>query len=127
MEQRVLARLRKDFQVGSEDWNDLTFTGQRNSLDEDPQSGSCIVVSKQKAIDELEEIPVERNTKEDLHCTPAIHTRYRCKIHWLQSRTLFQCCYSFSRCAAKAASPKIGCEGSQQAVRNFSSGHLQDH
>ena len=29
MEQRVPSRLRKDFQVGSEDWNDVTFTGQR--------------------------------------------------------------------------------------------------
>ena len=29
MEKRVLARLRKDFQVGSEDWSDVTFTGQR--------------------------------------------------------------------------------------------------
>ena len=27
MERRVLARLRKDFQVGSEDWNNVTFTG----------------------------------------------------------------------------------------------------
>ena len=34
MEQRVLARLGKDFLVGSVDWNDLTFTGQKNSLDE---------------------------------------------------------------------------------------------
>ena len=25
MEQRFLGRLRKDFQVGSEDWNDVTF------------------------------------------------------------------------------------------------------
>ena len=33
MEQRVLARLWQDFQVGSEDWNDVTFTGQ-NSVDE---------------------------------------------------------------------------------------------
>ena len=29
MEQRVLTRLRKYFQVGSEDWNDVAFTGQR--------------------------------------------------------------------------------------------------
>ena len=35
MEQRILARLRKDFQVDSEDWNDVTFTGQKNSLDEE--------------------------------------------------------------------------------------------
>ena len=33
MEQRELARLRTDFQVGSDDWNDVTFTGQ-TSLDE---------------------------------------------------------------------------------------------
>ena len=42
----------------------------------DPQSGSSIEVSQEKAIEELEEIPVERNTK-DLHCTLAMHTRYR--------------------------------------------------
>ena len=29
MEKRVRTRLRKDFQVGSEDWNDVTFSGQR--------------------------------------------------------------------------------------------------
>ena len=70
MEQRVLARLRKEFQGGSEDWNDVTFTGQRIRWMKEPQSGSCIEVSQQKAIDELEDIPKERNTKEDLHCTP---------------------------------------------------------
>ena len=35
-EQRVLARLRKDFQVGSEDSNDVTFTGQRIRWTADP-------------------------------------------------------------------------------------------
>ena len=77
----------------------------------DPQSGSSIEVSQEKAIEELEEIPVERNTKEDLHCTLAMHTRYRSlpgQMHWLQSRTQFPCCYKFSRCASKAASPTIG-------------------
>ena len=29
MEQRILARLKKDFQVRSEDWNDVTFTKQK--------------------------------------------------------------------------------------------------
>ena len=51
------------------------------------------------------------NTKEDLHCTLAMHTRYRSllgQINWLQSRTQFHCCYKFSRCASKAASPTIG-------------------
>ena len=60
MEQRVLTRLRKDFQVGSkEDWNDVTFTGQRIRWVNDSQSGSCIEASQQKANDELEEISVE--------------------------------------------------------------------
>ena len=62
MEQRVLARLGKVFQVGSEDWNDVTFTGQRFRWTKDPQSGLYIEVSQEKALEELEEIPVERNT-----------------------------------------------------------------
>ena len=56
MEQRVPASVRKDFQVGSEGWNDVTFTGQRIRWMKDSQSGSCIEVTQQKAIDELEEI-----------------------------------------------------------------------
>ena len=75
------------------------------------QSGPSIEVSQEKAIEELEEIPLEKNTKEDLHCTPTMRTRYRSslgQINWLQSRTQFQCCYMFSRCASRAASPTIG-------------------
>ena len=82
----------------------MTFLHRtKNSLDEALQTGPCMEVSQQKAIDELEEIPVERNTKEDLHCTPAVHTRYRSLLgqtNWLQSRTQYQCCYKFSRCAS---------------------------
>ena len=73
--------------------------------------GSCIEVGQQNTIDDVEEIPVERNTTEDLHCTSAVHARYRSllgQINWLQNRTQFQCCYKFSRCAAKVASPTIG-------------------
>ena len=111
MEQSVLARLRKDFQVGSEDWNDVAFTGRRIRWTQDPKTGSYIQVGQGKAIEELEEIPVERNTNEDLQCTRAMHTMYRSllgQINWLQSRTQFQYCYKFSRCASMAASPTIG-------------------
>ena len=55
-------------------------------------------------------IPVERNTKEDLHCTPSKHTMYRSllgQINWLQSRTQFRCCHTISRCASMTASPTI--------------------
>ena len=111
MEQRVLTRLRKDFQVGSEDWNDVTFTGQRIRWTKDPQTGSHIEVSQDKAIEELEEMPMESNTKEDLHCTPAMHTRYTSflgQINRLQRRTQIQLCYKFSSCASMAASPTNG-------------------
>ena len=111
MEQRVLARLGKDFQVGSEDWIDVTITRQRIRWTKDSQSGSCTEVSQQKDIDELKEIPVQRNTEEDLHCIPAMHTRYRSllgQINWSQSGTRLQCCYKFSRCASRAASPTVG-------------------
>ena len=43
----------------------------------DFQSGPSIEVSQEEAIEELEEIPVDRNTKKDLHCTPTMHARYR--------------------------------------------------
>ena len=54
---------------------------------------------------------MERNTKEDLQCTPAMQTMYRSllgRANRLQSRTQFQCCYKFSRCASMAASSTVG-------------------
>ena len=54
---------------------------------------------------------MERNTKEDLHCTLSMHPLYRSllgQINWLQSRTEFQCCFIFSKCASMAVSPTIG-------------------
>ena len=43
----------------------------------DSQSGLSIEVGQERAIEELDEIPVEENIKEDLHCTLPLHTRYR--------------------------------------------------
>ena len=88
MEQRVPTRFRKDCQVGSEDWNVVAFTGQRIRWTQDSQKGPYIEVSQDKAIDEPEEIPVERNSKEDLHCTPSMLqcTDLLGQITWLQSR-----------------------------------------
>ena len=60
IEQRVLTRLGKYFQVGSEDWNDVAFTGQRIRWTHDTQNGPYIEVSQNKAVDVLEEIPVEQ-------------------------------------------------------------------
>ena len=51
------------------------------------------------------------------------HTAYRSllgNINWLQSRTQFQSCYQFSRCASAAASPPIGdCKTSNKLCRQI--------
>ena len=52
------------------------------------QNGPCIEVNQSNDIYELDEIPEERNTKEDLHCTPSMHTTYRSLLglkNWPQS------------------------------------------
>ena len=110
MEQRVVARLKKDFQVGSEDCNDVLFTRQSIRCTTDPQLGPSIEVNQEWATEDLEEIPVEKNIKEDLHCTPAMHANSRSllgQINWLPSRSQLQGCYKFSKCASKAASPAV--------------------
>ena len=109
MEQRVLTRLREQLQVGSEDWNDVAFTGQGIRWTQDSKNRAYIEVNQNKAIEELEEIPVERNTEEDLHCTPSMHTMYTSLLGQINLiRTQFQCCYKFSRCASMADSTTIG-------------------
>ena len=116
--QRVLTRLVTYFQVGSEDWNEVAFIRQRIRWTQDSQKGPYIELGQEKAIDELEEIPVERNTKEDFQSTPSMHSMYTNllgQINWLQRRIQFQCCCKLSRCASMAASPTVGrCEVSQQ-------------
>ena len=77
----------------------------------DPQLGPNIEVSQERAIEELEEIPAEEKIREDLHCNPTVHTRYRSllgRIDWIQSRRQFQCWCKFSSCASRAVSPTIG-------------------
>ena len=109
MEQRVLARLRKDFRVGSEDWNDVLLTGQRICWMKHPQLGPSIEVSQERAIEELEVIPVEKKTQKKISTVPmqGIQSLLE-QINCLRSRTHFKCFNKFSGCASKAASPTIG-------------------
>ena len=120
--ERVLGGLRKDFQVGSEDTNDIMFVGQRirwigkdASASATKTSASAdkryIRVDQKVQIDELEEVKFDKSMKDNVECTPLLHTSYRSvlgQINWLQSRTQFQSCYKFSRCASAAQSPTIG-------------------
>ena len=110
MEQRVLTRLRKDFQVGSEDWNDEAFTRQRRTRwTQDSQNGPYIEVSQNKAIGALEGFQwneARRKTSSALLCTQCTEAFW--DRNWPQSKTQLQRCYQLSRCASMAAAPTVG-------------------
>ena len=109
---RVVSSIRKDFQVGSEDKNDIMFVGQRVKwLQPQGQSRWAIQVDQAKCIEELGEIVFDKTHKDDVACNPSLHREYRSvlgQLNWLQSRTQYHIAYKFSRCASAAASPTIG-------------------
>jgi hypothetical protein len=89
----VLSRLRHEFQVGSEGKTDVVFTGQHVKRLKD-----TVEVDQFRAIEELVEIEFDKALKDDVACTPALHTSYRSvlgSLNWLQSRTQYQICYRF--------------------------------
>ena len=45
------SQTQKDFQVGSEDWNDVLLTGQRIRQMKDPQSGPSLEVSQRRRLE----------------------------------------------------------------------------
>ena len=106
MNKKVLSRLRQDFQVGSEDKNEIVFTGQRVRKLE-----GKIVVDQDAAVEELKEVEFDKTLKDDVACDPRLHTAFRSGIgslNWLQSRTQYHIAYKFSRLASASASPTIG-------------------
>jgi hypothetical protein len=109
--ERVLAKLRKDYAIGSEDKNDIIFVGQHiRWINGESASAAHILVDQQLAVDDLHEIVFEKSLKDNVACTPSLHTEYRSvlgMINWLQSRTQFQSCYKFSRAASQQAAPTV--------------------
>eukprot|EP00435_Cladocopium_sp_Y103_P003748 s2899_g1.t1 len=110
-EDKVLTSLRKDFKVGSEDKNDVMFVGQRIKWKTHDKYGPYISVDQKLAVDAVEEVKIDKTLKDNVQCTPQLHTAYRSvlgQLNWLQSRTQVHLCYKFSRCASAASSPTIG-------------------
>ena len=111
--ERFKKEVRANFKIGHEDVNDLMFTGQRVKwqFDEKTKKKSHIVVEQSLCVSELTEIVITKGQKDEEKCDKDMHTAYRSLLgskNWLQSRTQFQACYQFSRCASAAASPTIG-------------------
>jgi len=106
MKKKVLERIRQDFQVGSEDMDEILYTGERIRW-----KGNSLVADQDKAPEDLSEIQFDKSLKDDVACNPSLHTEYRSllgSLNRLQSRTQFQIAHKFSRCASAAASPTIG-------------------
>ena len=101
----VVGKLKKDYQIGSEDKGDVMFTGQRIR-----KQGIPIVLDQDKGIEELSEIQLDKNLTDNMTCPPSLHTEYRSvlgALNWLQSRTQYASAYKFSRAASAAAAPTV--------------------
>ena len=93
-----------EFQVGSEDLNDVMFVGQRcRWIDKENPQKAHIRVDQGKKIEELSEIVFDASIRDQVVCSKDMHTQYRsvlAQINRLQARTQYQPCYLFSRCAS---------------------------
>ena len=76
-EKRVLSKIRKDFNVGSEDKNDIMFVGQRIKWKKHDKHGDFISCDQNLAVDQLEEIKVDKQMKDNVPGSPSMHTAYR--------------------------------------------------
>ena len=74
----VVARIRRDFDIGSEGENDVMFVGQRVRWLLDRTSGRkrCICVDQERNIEELEEVQFDKSMKDEIQCDPKMHTNY---------------------------------------------------
>ena len=111
IEGRRWTRLRKDFQVGSEGWNDVAFAGQRIRWTQDSQNGPYVEVSRNKANWGAGRDPsgTKHEGRPPLHSVNA-HTAQPTGTEKIGYRagTQFQCSYKISRCASMAPSPTLG-------------------
>jgi hypothetical protein len=61
MKKKVLERIRQDFQVGSEDMDEILYTGERIRW-----KGNSLVADQDKAPEELSEIQFDKSLKDDV-------------------------------------------------------------
>lgn len=86
------------------------FVGQRIRWVKKWKQGAHICIDQEKKVEELVEIQHDKSARLDLALTADMHRQYRSflgQINWLQSRTQYQACYQFSRCASAASAPTI--------------------
>ena len=107
----LLSLIREDYTIGSEDKNDIEFTGQRIMwVNNEKGQNNFIRVHQQKAIDLLFEAKIPKGLNDSDKLDPHLHTEFRSilgSINWIQSRTQYPYCYTFSRLASASAAPTV--------------------
>ena len=91
----VVNEIGKEYKIGSEGWNGIMFCGQRTK--------SHIDMHQERGTDDLAEVVYDKKLDLDVACDADLHHQFRSgagAVNWLQSRTQYQTCYPFSRCAS---------------------------
>ena len=95
VESNILANIRKDFSVGSEDKDDIMFVGQRIKWKTHDKRRPYVSVDQKLAVDAVEEIKIVGRPKGNLACDPKMHTAY-CSVlgqlNWPQCGTQVRLC-----------------------------------
>jgi hypothetical protein len=111
--QLIIDSIKKEYTIGHQDKNDIEFTGQRVKWHHDAKTNvrKFISIDQDKNIETLAEVEIPKVHADIDKCDPRLHTEFRSglgSLNWLQSRTQFQTCFSFSRLASCASGPTIG-------------------
>ena len=104
-DKEVLAKIKRDFQVGSEDTDNVVFIGQRVRWHK-----NHIIIDRDTAADKFSAIHIDPVLKDNVPCDSQ-QTAFRSllvSLSWLQSRSQFHVAYKFSKAASAAAAPTIG-------------------
>ena len=119
MKELIVGMIKKEYTVGHEDVNDLGFTGQRVVWHKLNGKKQFIRLSQEKSIETLLEVEIPKGLGDDTLLDKRLHTEYRSllgSINWIQSRTQFPYCYTFSRLASASASPKVTMQTNQSTT-----------
>ena len=109
MYQCAISSIQKDLPIGSEATNGVLCVGQKVCWTTEG-SNTFIQVDQERCIEELGEFEFDKSLPDTDYCSAALHSQYRSvlgQVNWLQSRTQYQACYRFSRCASASAGPTL--------------------
>ena len=79
-EQRIMVRIRRDFQVGSEARDNIDFVGLQihwKTLGMGKGVKHLLCVNHTKAIAEFNGVPMDKGMKDDTLCSPSTHTAFQ--------------------------------------------------